>query len=97
MKSIPRPAAVVLALAAAGLCVSPARADEAREQQLENRVTELERQLQAVLAELRAQKAPAPAAAPLAQSGTAAPKPPPPIQDTTITPGAAPGTKFSFG
>lgn len=78
---------------AAGLSTGPAFAQTAKEQELETRIAELEKQLGALMAELKSQKtaaAPAPAPAP----GT--PPPPPPIQATTITPNANPGTKFFF-
>ena len=81
----------LLALAvAAGLSAAPAFAQTAKEQELENRIAELEKQLGALMDELRAQKAPPPPPAP----GT--PPPPPPIQATTITPNANPGTRFFF-
>jgi hypothetical protein len=96
MAFLPRLAPIALALALAGPCATPARADDAREQQLETRVTELERHLQAVLAALEAQKGAAPA--PVASAASAGAKQPSaPIQDSTITPAAAPGTKFTFG
>jgi hypothetical protein len=59
----------------------------AKEQELEARVAELEKLVQQLAAEKKA--APAPAAAP-----AAAPPPAKPIQASTITPNAAPGTTF---
>jgi hypothetical protein len=83
----------LLALAiAAGLSTAPAFAQTAKEQELESRIAELEKQLSALIAELQAQKTAAAPAAPA--PGT--PPPPPPIQATTITPNANPGTKFFF-
>jgi hypothetical protein len=79
------------ALAAAGAVADPALAQSAKEQELESRVAQLERQIAELVAELKASKpAPAVAAAP------GAPPPPPPVQATTITPNANPGTKFFF-
>lgn len=83
---------LVAALAAAGAVADPAQAQTAKEAELENRISQLEQQLAALMAELKAQKtaaAPAPAA-------PGAPPPPPPIQATTITPNANAGTKFFF-
>jgi hypothetical protein len=83
---------LVAALAAAGAVADPAQAQTAKEAELENRINQLEQQLNALMAELKAQKtaaAPAPAA-------PGAPPPPPPIQATTITPNANAGTKFFF-
>ena len=84
---------------AAGLGMSaPAAADETREAALEQRINELERQLQALMAEVKAQRAPAPvaASAPVPKA-TAAVGGKPPIQQTTITPGASPNTTFRIG
>jgi hypothetical protein len=75
-------AAVAVAVAATSV---PACADEAREQALEGRVADLERLVKQLLAEHQA--APAAAAAP-AQAGPA------PVQQVSITPNAAPGTRF---
>jgi len=81
----------LLALAvAAGLSAAPAFGQSAKEQELENRIAELEKQLGALMAELKAEKAPPPPPPP----GT--PPPPPPVQATTITPNANPGTRFFF-
>lgn len=95
MTTLPRYLVLTALLAASSLGADFAHADSAKESQLEARVTELEKQLQAVLAELKAQKT-APAA-PAVAAGPAKPGAPAPIQDTTITPGAAAGTKFTFG
>jgi hypothetical protein len=75
-------------------CVGPATsvAQNATEQDHEARIQQLEKQLE----ELRKQlpnAAPATPAAPAASSGAA----PPPVQGTTITPAASPGTRFSYG
>lgn len=81
-------------LAAACLCALPGGAFAADSRaELEQRVSQLEQQVQALLAELREQKE----AEALAK--TALPPPPaagakPPIQTTTITPGASPDTTF---
>ena len=84
--------ALAIALALAGSL--PVHAQSDREAALEARVAELEKLVQ----QLVAQKA-APAAAPAAATPAAAPgtPPPPPIQATTILPGAVAGSKFSFG
>lgn len=86
--------ALTLALAASGL----AGAQSAKEVELEGRIAQLEAQLAELKALVSAQKAvaatPAPAAAPAAPG---APPPPPPIQATTITPAAVPGTRFTVG
>jgi hypothetical protein len=80
-----------------------ASAGETREAALEQRINELERQLQDLMAEVKSQRAaPPPAAAPIAAS---APLPKaastvggkPPIQETTITPASSPNTTFRFG
>jgi len=99
MVKLPRLAMLAAAIAAAGFTADPAFADDAKEQQLEARVNDLERQLQAVLAELKAQKAAPAAAATTAAAAPAPAKPgaPPPIQDTSIVPGAAAGSRFTFG
>jgi hypothetical protein len=90
--------AATLATAALGLpaTVLAQNAPSATEQALAARVAELEKQVQALLA---AQKAAPPAAAPaatVAAAPAAAPgKPAPaPIQQTSITPNAAPNTTF---
>jgi hypothetical protein len=90
---------LALALAAAGATADPAFAQTAKEQELESRIAQLEKQLTELMAELKAQKAPpvaAPAPAPAVAAAPGAPPPPPPIQATTITPNANPGTKFFF-
>jgi hypothetical protein len=87
-----KPTLIAAALLVAGLSADTALAQSAKEAELEARVAELEKQLQALMGELKAMKpAPAPAPAP------GAPPPPPPIQATTITPGANPGTTFTVG
>ncbi|MFN7552276.1 MAG: hypothetical protein ACK5SH_12000, partial [Pseudomonadota bacterium] len=71
----------LLALAvAAGLSAAPAFGQSAKEQELENRIAELEKQLGALMAELKAEKEPPQPTPP----GT--PPPPPQVQATTITP-----------
>lgn len=81
----------LLALAiTAGLAAAPVSAQTAKEQELESRIAQLEKQLNDLMAELKAKNAPPPPPAP----GT--PPPPPPIQVTTITPNANPGTRFFF-
>ncbi len=91
--------AVLAGAIVAGLGMSaPAAADEAREAALEQRINELERQLQALMAEVKAQRAPAPVAASApTPKATASVGGKPPIQQTTITPGAAPNTTFRVG
>ncbi|HEX7770750.1 MAG TPA: DcaP family trimeric outer membrane transporter [Dokdonella sp.] len=99
-RGVLRHAALVLALASA-FGPALAHADETREAALEQRIDELERQLQDLMAEVRAQRA-APPATPVAASAplpkateTAGGKPP--IQQTTITPAANPNTTFRVG
>ncbi|WP_395680070.1 DcaP family trimeric outer membrane transporter [Dokdonella sp.] len=84
-----------------------AAADTKREAALEQRVSDLERQVQDLMSEVRAQHAAqvAAQAAPAAPVAANAPLPKatatvggkPPIQETTITPGASPNTTFRFG
>jgi hypothetical protein len=74
---------MTLAMAALG-APAIAIADTAKEQQLEARIAELERQVQALLAAQKAAPPPAAAAAPAKA----------PIQATSITPNAAPNTTF---
>ena len=84
------------ALVAAVVLAAPgmAHADTAKEQELEARVADLEKLVRQLLAE---KQAAAPAAAPVTQVAAAPAKAgPPPIQDTTITPNALAGTKFTF-
>lgn len=79
-----------LALAIAGvLAMGPALAQTEREAQLEARIAELER----LVGEMVKQQAAAPAApaAPALPAGTQ------PVQAVSITPGANPGTRFSYG
>ena len=79
--------ATTLAVAALG-CSTGALAQTAKEMELEARIAELEK----LVKELSAKQAAAPAAAapaPAKPAGT-------PVQATTITPGAAPGTTFVF-
>lgn len=76
--------ALGLALAAPGMAL----AQDAGDQDLEARIAQLEQMVQVLKAELEAQKA----------ADAAKPAPPAaPVQDTTIMPAAAAGTKFSFG
>ena len=80
-----------------------ASAGETREAALEQRINELERQLQDLMVEVKAQRAATPvAAAPIAASAplpkaTATVGGKPPIQQTTITPGSSPNTTFRVG
>jgi hypothetical protein len=83
----------------------PAAAQTAREQELEARVSELERQVQQLLqASAKAGTAPvsAPSAVPATPATGAAPAAvaaaagPAPVQPTSITPNAAAGTKFLY-
>jgi hypothetical protein len=85
----------------------PAEAQTAREQELEARVSELERLVQQLLktqGQAGGAVAAAPAAAPSAAAVAAAPAPvttapaagPAPVQPTSITPNAAAGTKFVY-
>jgi hypothetical protein len=93
--------AATLATAALGVPAA-ALADAAKEQQLEARVAELEKQVQQLLAAQKAAPAPAagaaPATAPAPAAATAAAAPakpaPAPIQGVSITPNAAPNTTF---
>jgi len=85
-------AALLVALAAPGA----AWAQSDRERELEARVAELERQVQQLLSvqqQQQQQQQPAPAAQPAAPAVPAEKR----IQATTITPGANPGTVFSYG
>ncbi|SFN25374.1 hypothetical protein SAMN05216289_11025 [Dokdonella immobilis] len=68
-----------------------AMADEAREQALEQRINDLEKQLQNLAAEIRAQREAAPPAAPALPAGKL------PIQLTTLTPGSPAGTTVKIG
>ena len=96
--------ASALALACSLALPATALADAKREAALEQRVSELERQLQELIGEVRAQRAAA-AAAPATPVAANAPLPKatatvggkPPIQETTITPGSPPNTTFRFG
>ena len=81
-------AAVALVLATAAL---PALADSEKEAALEARVADLERMVKQLLAERPAAQAAAPAAAAAPVAPAAGPAP---AQQTTITPNAAPGTRF---
>jgi hypothetical protein len=83
--SLRRIVAITLTAAMVGLPAA-AWSQTAKEQELEARVAELEKLVQQLAAEKKA--APAPAAAP------AAAPPAKPIQASTITPNAAPGTTF---
>jgi hypothetical protein len=95
-----------LALACGLAFPAIAAADTKREAALEQRVSDLERQVQELMSEVRAQHAAQVAApVPTAPIAASAPLPKatatvggkPPIQETTITPGAAPNTTFRFG
>ncbi|HOX71209.1 MAG TPA: DcaP family trimeric outer membrane transporter [Dokdonella sp.] len=82
------------ALSLACLMAMPgiAMANEAREQALEQRINDLEKQLQSLAAEIRAQREAAPvAAAPALPAGKL------PIQLTTLTPGSPSGTTVKIG
>jgi hypothetical protein len=68
-----------------------AMADEAREQALEQRINDLEKQLQALATEIRAQREAAPPAAAALPAGKL------PIQLTTLTPGSPDGTTVKIG
>ncbi|MGB5104686.1 MAG: DcaP family trimeric outer membrane transporter [Steroidobacteraceae bacterium] len=82
---IRRMIATTLAVAALG-CSAGAYAQTDKEQALEARVAELEKLVQQLVAEKQAAPAPV-AAAPAKPAGT-------PVQATSITPNAAPGTTF---
>lgn len=85
--------ASVLALAMAALCGNAAHADTAKEQELENRIQQLERKLEELT---RSTAAPA-TTAPAATAAAATPAPAAPtIQTKTINPNAMPGTRFLF-
>ena len=69
-----------------------ALADPAREAQLEQRVSELERQLADLIAEIKTQRTAAPvAAAPAVPAGKL------PIQAVSLTPGSPAGTTLRYG
>jgi hypothetical protein len=89
--------AATLALAALGVSASALAqtASTAKEAALEARVAELEKMVKQLMAE---KQTPAPAAAPAAAAAGAAPaaKGPPPVQQVSIVPNAAPGTTFYF-
>jgi hypothetical protein len=89
--------AATLALAAFGVSASALAqtASTAKEAALEARVAELEKMVKQLMAE---KQTPAPAAAPAAAAAGAAPaaKGPPPVQQVSIVPNAAPGTTFYF-
>jgi hypothetical protein len=81
---------LALATALAATAASPATAQSDRERELEARIAELEKAVQMLLAEREqaaAQPEPVRKPAPPAQ----------PVQNTTITPGANPGTTFAYG
>ena len=79
----PLAAAMLLALAVPGA----AMAQSDREKELEARVAELERQVQALLTTQQQAAQPAAPAVPAGKQ---------PVQATTITPNANPGTTFSY-
>lgn len=89
-----RRSALALAIGAIVAVANPALAEDAAQAALESRVAELEQQVQALVAELRASRAATPAAAPSAVPAAPVVAAAPPIQATSITPNAAPGTKF---
>ena len=93
----PLAAALVLALAAPGIAFG----QSAKERELEARVAQLEAQVQALLQSQQQQQATiAETRTRLDEVRVAQPAPPAgsqPIQATTITPGANPGTKFTVG
>jgi hypothetical protein len=88
--------AATLALAALGVSASTLAqtASTAKEAALEARVAELEKMVKQLMAEKQT-PAPAAAAAPAAGAAPAA-KGPPPVQQVSIVPNAAPGTTFYF-
>jgi hypothetical protein len=98
-----RRSTLVLALLAGIAGHGVASANEQREAALEQRINDLERQLHELMADMKAQRA-APVAPPPAVAASA-PLPKatstvggkPPIQETTITPGANPNTTFRVG
>lgn len=81
---------VALGVALATTAASPASAQSERERELEARIAELERAVQMLLAER--EQTPA---EPEAIRKPAAPAQP--VQNTSITPGANPGTTFAYG
>ena len=85
-KRLRRAVAVILAMSALGV-TSNVLADTDKEKALEARVAELEKMVNQLVAQQQAMAAGAPAAA----------APDKPIQATTVTPGAAPGTTFNYG
>lgn len=100
-RGVLRRAALALALALA-MAPAIASAGETREAALEQRINELERQLQELMAEVKSQRATPPPPAPVAASAplpkaTEAVGGKPPIQQTTITPAANPNTTFRVG
>ena len=88
----PLAAALLLALALPGAAFG----QTAKEAELEARIAELERMVQALVAEREAGPAAAPAA-PAAPAATAAAPAAPVIQATPILPAANPDSRFSFG
>lgn len=87
------------AIAAACALALPgvAAAQSASREQLEQRVAELERQVQELVGELRAQRAaPPPAAAPAAPAVAAVPAGKQPIQAVSLTPNAPAGTTLRY-
>lgn len=86
-----RPLARILALTLAIGAPMAAMAQTDKEMELETRIQMLESQLAELKAMVAEQKA-APPAAPAPAAGA-----PPPIQASTITPGAVAGTRFSVG
>jgi hypothetical protein len=90
--TLSRSIAVALTVAVLGLPAA-ALADTAKEKELEARVAELEKLVKQLVAEKQAGATQAAAPAPAA-AVAAAPKDAKPVQTTTITPNAAPGTSF---
>ncbi|MBX3691323.1 MAG: hypothetical protein KF907_03985 [Dokdonella sp.] len=81
-----------LAIACALVLPGVVHADSEREAALEQRIAELERQIQELAAEFKAQRAaPAPAAAPAVPAGKL------PIQAVSLTPGSPAGTTLRYG
>ncbi len=76
------------AIAASMMLSGNALAQSTASPDLENRIAQLEQMVQSLKSELEAQKAAAPKALPAGAQ---------PIQASTLTPAANPGTRFSFG
>lgn len=89
MRRRPLVVALLVALALPGAAL----AQTAKEQELEARVVQLEAMVQQLVSQQQQQTAPAPAPVAVAPAAT----PGKSIQATPITPGANPGTAFSYG